>query len=631
MPPERGLSVPGGRPAASGEADRARREVRGLLDEVARLDAEVEELSRRLAEFARAWEREAGPALSELEAAERLVRRLQQVEDEVARLAAALHRGPERGSGTAAGAPARRRRPAAHRRAAEDPDAGAEEADDGDGDGGGDGARATGPEEVAPELLAEEVALKRLRRRLARLLHPDLAEGDADRERLSGLMARVNAAYDAGDLAALELMAERVGAGEDPEAPGEAERLAHLARRAAALSAVRESLRAEEERLRATDTARLLGRAEQRRREGGDLPAEAREAARAAAAAAREDALHRIDRLHASARDLARHRRNAMDRLARRGPTGALRPFDPVAESPLVRRGAALLEARGASAAARELARRLEEQAAGPRPWEAALTLLAFFAEAAGTPPAALAAAGPMAGAWAAATAGTRAPDLAGALSRLPRHLALGLRVQGRELPFGLHLAEPELAAGVRVALAREPVREQARRVLRALGPPLRCRGCRAERPAIHLLRVRGLDELHGLVCPACGAVLRSYWQYGEAGGLEALAPLSLEVGLVAEVALRLGGATVALQLLPAERERLTAAGLRDRLLELLFAPYRIELPPRALRIRAGRRELRARESVPEGRLAAAIEGGPLGEAEALELLRTRVERRFRD
>ncbi len=625
MPAERGLSVPGGRPAASGEADRARREVRGLLDEVARLDAEVEALSRRLAEFARAWEREAGPALAELEAAERLVRRLQQVEDEVARLAAALRRGPERGRGAAA---VGRGRTAARRGAgepAEGPDAEAEEPAD------GDGAQATGPGDAAPELLTEEVALKRLWRRLARLLHPDLAAGDADRERLSGLMARVNAAYDAGDLAALELMAERVGAGEDPEAPGEAERLAHLARRAAALSAVRESLRAEEERLRATDTARLLGRAEERRRAGGDLLAEAREAARAESAAAREDALHRIDRLHASARDLARHRRNAMDRLARRGPTGALRPFDPVAESPLVRRGAALLAARGASAAARELARRLEEQAAGPRPWEAALTLLAFFAEAAGTPPASLAAAGPMADAWAAATAGTGAPDLAGALGRLPRHLALGLRVQGRELPFGLHLAEPELAAGVRVALAREPVREAARRVLGALGPPLRCRACRAGRPALHLLRIRGLDELHGLVCPTCGAVLRSYWQYGEAGGLEALAPLALEVGLVAEVALRLGGATVALQLLPAERERLTAGGLRDRLLALLFAPYRIELPPRALRIRAGRRELPARERLPEGRLAAAIEGGPLGEVEALELLRTRVERRFRD
>jgi curved DNA-binding protein CbpA len=614
---ERGLAPQGRAAAPGGPADEARARVRGLLDEVMRLDAEVEELSRALEAFARAYEREAGPALSELARAEALVRRLQGIQDEIVRLAAELAGGPRaarrpRGSRIARGAAAR------EAGAPGRPEPGDEEA----------GEPEPAPE---PEVLPEEVALKRLWRRLARILHPDLASGDADRARLSDLMARVNAAYEAGDLAALELMAERVGAGEDPEAPSGEALVLHLERRAAALAAVRESLVRERERLLATDTARLRAEAGRRREAGGDLLAESREAALADAAAAREDALLRLSRLFDSARELARRWRNAMDRLSRRGPTGALRPFDPVAESPLVRRGARLAEARRAGPAARELARRLEELALSEPPWEAALTLLAFLSEAAGTPPESLASAGGLAAAWEQAAAGWEAPDLARALARLPRHLALGMRVEGRELPFGIHLAAPELAAGVRLALGSERVREVARRVLASLGPELRCRRCRKARRAVHLLRIRGPDEVHGLACPACGEILRSYWRYGEPGGLEGLAPLAVEVGLVSEMALRFAGATVALQLLPAERARLTGGALRRRLADLLFAPYRIDIGPGRLRILAGRREVGPREQVPGGRLAATLGGGGMTDAEALELVRSRVERRFRE
>jgi hypothetical protein len=614
---DRALAPPG--PAApGGAAGEARARVRGLLDEVMRLDAEVEELSRALEEFARAYEREAGPAVAELGRAEALVRRLQRIQDELARLAAELASGPRP---RAPRGPGRR---AARGAAGREMGAPAEPAPE----DGPAGELEPSPE---PEVLPEEVALKRLWRRLARILHPDLASGDADRQRLSALMARVNAAYEAGDLAALELMADRVGAGEDPEAPSDEARVLHLERRAAALAAVRESLTRERERLLATDTARLRAEAGRRREAGGDLLAESRQAALAEAAAAREDALHRLSRLFDSARELARRRRNAMDRLSRRGPTGALRPFDPVAESPLVRRGALLAEARRAGPAARDLARRLEELSLSRPPWEAALTLLAFLAEAAGAPPESLASAGGLAAAWEEATAGWEAPDLARALARLPGHLALGMRVEGRELPFGIHLAAPGLAAGVRLALGSEPVREVARRVLASLGPELRCRRCRRARRAVHLLRMRGPDEVHGLACPACGQILRSYWRYGEPGGLEALAPLAVEVGLVAELPLRFARATVALQLLPAERARLTGGALRRLLSELLFAPYRIDIGPGRLRILAGAREVGARERVPEGRLAATVAGAGMEDAEALELVRSRVERRFRE
>jgi hypothetical protein len=607
-------------PQEPGPAERAAARLRALLEEVTRLDAGVESLSRDLETFSRAWDREVGPALRELAEAEKLVLRLQRLEEEAARLGERLRDGPAWAGG----------RKAKGRFSSVRPEPGEPRASDGR-------AESTGPDpypdpdlEEAP-ILPETVALKRLWRRLARVLHPDLAATDGDRERSSALMARANAAYEAGDLAALELMAERVGAGEDPGLPDEAERLAHIERRAAALAAACQSLAAERARLLATDSARLVAEAERRRAVGGDLATEAREEARDAAGAALGDARARLARLFGAARGLERAWRTHMDRLARRGPTGALRPFDPLAESALVRAGARLLEATRAGAAARELARRLEEEVRREPPVEAALTLLAFLAEAAGSPPDGLASATGLEAAWAETLAPwPGAPDLARALARLPRHLAPGFLRTGGALAFGVHLAGPDLGAGVRIALRREAVAALARRALSALGPSLRCGRCRRERRALHLLRVRGLDEVHALACPACGAVLRSYWRYGEPGGLEALAPLALELGLVAEVDLDLGGATLGLQMLPEERERLTAAGLRRRVAEALLAPYRIGVGAAQLRVLAARRELGPRDAVPAGRLRLAFRGA-LSTVEALELLRARIERRFRE
>src|SRR5512146_2195279 len=81
--------------AADGEA-----RLRETVEEVTRLDAEIEALSDALADFSRRWERATGEAFAELAAAERLVGRLQRLEDGLAELAARLRAGE---------APARRR------------------------------------------------------------------------------------------------------------------------------------------------------------------------------------------------------------------------------------------------------------------------------------------------------------------------------------------------------------------------------------------------------------------------------------------------------------------------------------------------------------------------------------------
>ncbi|BDG04445.1 J domain-containing protein [Anaeromyxobacter oryzae] len=626
----------GGEPAgpAASIAD-AEARLRAVVAEVTSLDADVEALSGALAAFGRSWEHGVGAAFAELAAAERLVGRLRRLEEALLALAEAIGAGTIAEPGASAGRRRAKGRRAAARAAARetppgwDPAAGepgAEGAEEGtaSGDAGEDGP---------PELEADALVLKRLYRRLARVLHPDLARDGGEAARLSELMARVNAAYARGDRTALEVMAERVGAGEPPGELGDAERLLHLERRIATLARIAASLRRERERLVRSDTHRLRVEAERRAADGGDLAAETRAEVEEEAAAALADALARLDRVTAAARAIARARRTAMGQMERRGPTGARRVFDPLAESELVRRSAARLDRRRATADARALARTLEDQARAA-PWDVALTCLAFLAEdAGGRPPDALATAAGWAARWdRIRSPWPGAPELARALSRLPRHLALGARADGDAVLAGPQLATAELAAGVRLALDAAPVAAIARQVLAALGPEERCAACGAEAPALHLHRTRGLDTLHGLACAGCGAILRSYWSYGEVDGLEALAPHALRLGLVAEVTASLAGTTLGFQMLPAEAEGLTVARLRRRFADLYLAPYDVAVAPEAVRVTAAGGALAdGARLAGKGRLALALEPGAGSTAEELlELLRARIERRFR-
>jgi hypothetical protein len=614
---------PAGRPDPAADAE-AR--LRAVLEEVTRLDAEIEALSEELADYSRSWEHALGAAFQDLAAAERLVRRLQALEDALLAAAERLRAdpAPERSRGRAG----KRRSPgrAAAREgwtaadgaaAAEDPpsEAGAQEAD------------------APPEVEPRETLLKRLYRRLARVLHPDLAQDASEQARLGELMAKVNAAYAKGDLTALEVMAEKLGAGDPLGELSPEERRAHLERRIATLERIAASLTRERDRLLRSDTARLRAEARRREAEGGDYAADTRAEVREEAEAAYADALHRLARLAGAARELTRARTTAMGKIAKRGPTGARRAFDPLEEAEIVRMGAARLERQRATPAARELARALEE-AARPAPWDVAIALLAFFAEdSGGRPPEALATAEGWASRWERLRAGwPGAPELPRLLARLPRWLSLGARAQGDAVVAGVQLADAALLAGVRIAMERDAVAGIAREVLAALGPEEACSACGGHAPALHLFRTRGLDELNGLACAACGAVLRSYWRYGEVDGLEALAPHALRLGLVAEATAQLAGTAIGFQMLPAEREALTADRLRRRFVELYLAPYEVELAQEAVGLARSEGPLSAGTRIGGGRgLRFTIrDGAGPGEEELLELLRARIERRFR-
>jgi hypothetical protein len=174
-------------------------------------------------------------------------------------------------------------------------------------------------------------------------------------------------------------------------------------------------------------------------------------------------------------------------------------------------------------------------------------------------------------------------------------------------------------------------VRELAQRVVAALGPREHCR-CGGEVYAVHVLRVRGLDEVHGLACPRCAAVLRSFWRYGEPRGVEALSQFALDIGLVVEQPVRLAGALLAFQMLPAERNRLTARALLRRFRELCLGPNGVNLPRGTLALRAGRAPLAEGARVPEGaRVDLTLKrAAGIGGRELLALLRRRIEQRFR-
>ncbi|HEY6004813.1 MAG TPA: molecular chaperone DnaJ, partial [Anaeromyxobacter sp.] len=99
---------PAARPDPTADAEA---ELKATLEEVTRLDAEIEALSEELAEFSRRWEQALGTAFQDLAAAERLVRRLQALEDGLLAAAERLRSDPAPARSRSRRGRAGRRRP----------------------------------------------------------------------------------------------------------------------------------------------------------------------------------------------------------------------------------------------------------------------------------------------------------------------------------------------------------------------------------------------------------------------------------------------------------------------------------------------------------------------------------------
>jgi hypothetical protein len=602
-PPSGALVVRARGPEARATPAEARLET--LLERILGLESELRALSRSLHEFRRENAARLGPTIDELSALRRLITRLEGLDAELARWSSADRESDQHSSATAV---------RAFRRHRKSPIAAGRPSSKSAASGNG----VLGPRlatSATSALAPTPTPLKELYRRLARRLHPDFARTDEERVVHGTLMSHVNLAYESDDRVRLELIAAELDAGLTPTEPTRETRSAHVEHRAASLEALAQSFERERERLAQTPDHRKWERATARAHAGGDYFAETLFDLKAERARLGSEAWGRILRLDDAVRALPR-RSHAATTFAESSPWG---------------RRASLTVRRSTRYEARALRDRILI-AAKEAPWKVVLTLLAYFAELAGVPPAGLERAATFADRYAAlARVLRRAPSFDAALGRMPDWLNWSFVSDERRVFFGLHLAHGVLLAGVRAALEDDAVRALGRAALELVGPEARCDACRRPVALVHLFRTRGIEDVHGLVCGRCAAVQQTYRIVGRAEGLEALNPYLLETGALVEEKVRIANATLRFQFLATERRTLSAGAVLGRFGELHLRGLELSGAEKGLYLVSDRVRLSPKNRVPDGtRLSFGFDRtAGVTSAEVLGLLRARARRRF--
>ena len=573
-------------------------ELEALRDEVAQLELECETLRGNLVAFERRHR-------AELSAEQRQLQRIASVVRQLERWAEMLEEAEPRQRAARARRVERQRTRELHGEARQEPE-----------------------EEPVPES-SPVVELKSLYRRLARRFHPDLARTEEEQVRNAALMARINALYRAGDRAGLEALADQALGSELPErAVSLEEEVRLLEERRARFESARDGLRLDLEALRTCATAELLRRARAAEAAGRDffdgLRAELASRCESAlgdvrdAAGALEDAVRR-----ANSRSLATEGKRSLDRA-----------FDPLGRQKLVRLSLEALEGARASAELRGEAERIAALARNS-PAAARLVLFAYASELVPHPLDGLRTYEQLALRFEHLGGRDREPwTLERALVEAADLVEFGLRRAGERLvQSGLRFRNVRLRDAVPLALRNHPLRAEFRRVLATLGERTGCPECQQEVFAVPLYRLRGLDDLHASACPRCGWLLRSYFLPRGQDVQSVLNTAFLDLELLSEWSFRMGAATVSVQLLPVQLERMTVGQLKRRFWADVLERHGVPVPLNAVRL------LQSRRSVPERRKLADLERQELvvafGErakvsvADALETVRHRIRTRF--
>ncbi len=470
--------------------------------------------------------------------------------------------------------------------------------------------------------------LKSLYRRLARRYHPDLARDEEERCRAAALMARINALYRAGDLGGLSALADRA-LGAEPAEPGMTleREVALLGARCVRFQGVLEGLQEELAALEACPTARLWREVTKRDASGQDAFAALRRELQERTREAYEDLSVAVGALEEAVR-----RYNKSAPLLSTGTRGMGPAFDAHTRRPLVRWTLQGIAALRASPEARRRAEWLVGEAAR-RP---AVVRLVLFTYAAELVPAGLDTLATLESVRLRFEALSSASEgLEEALVDAAEVLELGVRRAGpRVVQTGLRFRDAAMAEAVPLALRSHTLRAEFRRVLGTLGERTRCPACAADVFAVPLYRLRGLDDLHASVCPACGHRLKSYFLPQGQDVQSVLNDAFLDLELLIEWTFRLGRASVSIQLLPAQLESLTVGQLKRRFVEDVLGRHGVDVAERHVRLLQGRRP------VPERRLladcptrtfsVAFAKGTKLSVADALERVRFRIRTRFR-
>jgi hypothetical protein len=484
-------------------------------------------------------------------------------------------------------------------------------------------------EEEEPPPLPSAAELKSLYRRLARRFHPDLARTEEEQVRHAQVMARLNALYRAGDRAGMEALADQALGAELPEpALSLEEELLQLEARRARFESARDGLEEELRLLQGCATAELMRRVAAAAEAGEDLFAQLRRELKQRAKEALED-------VRAVARALEDDvRRVNREALAGTGRRTLERAFDPLGRQRLVRLSLEALEGARVSAEARREAERLTALARSS-PAAARLLLIAYASE---LVPHALDGLGTYEAlserfAW--LSSGDRAPaSLERTLVEAAEWVEFGVRrASAQRVQAGLRFRSAEVRDAVPLALRTQALRSEFRRVLAALGDRAACPECRTEVFAVPLYRLRGLDDLHASACPRCGTLLRSYFLPRGKDVQSVLNTAFLDLELLSEWTFRMGTASIAVQLLPVQVEKMTVAALKRRFWEDVLARHGVEVPFSAVRLVQGKRAVperrRLRDLDRQDFRVAFSEKAKVSVADALETVRHRVRTRF--
>jgi hypothetical protein len=472
--------------------------------------------------------------------------------------------------------------------------------------------------------------LKSLYRRLARRYHPDLARDEEAQCRAAGLMAQINALYRAGDLAGLKALLDQALGAEPSEEGLTLEReVALLEERCARFRQVLAGLEEELAALECCPTARLWREVCAREAAGLDAFAQLR----LELGARTRQAYNDIPAV-ASALEEAVRRYNKSAQSLTSAPSRGMGPvFDAHTRQPLVRW---TLEGLAALRASPEARRRSEWLLAEvkKRPAVVRLVLFAYAAELVPQGLETLASLEALRTRFRAAS-GEQAVHLEETLVDAAELLEFGVRRAGAtRVQTGLRFRDAALAEGVPLTLQRHGVRAEFRRVLATLGEAASCPACAKDVFGVPLYRLRGLDDLHALVCPACGHTLKSYWMPRGKDVQAVLNDAFLDLELLAEWTFRLGRASVSTQVLPSQHETTSVLELKRRFVADVLVRHGVDVREKQVRL------LQARKPVPERRLladcpsrtfsVAFAPGTKVSLTDALEQVRFRIRTRFR-
>lgn len=490
-------------------------------------------------------------------------------------------------------------------------------------------AAAVEPAEPPPPALDR---IKAAYRALARRFHPDLARTEEERVALSERMARINALYRDGDVDRLEVMAEQAKGGEIDDTEAElSEQLTLLEERLAWFDLVLENLTSERASLERTPTCVLLREVEKASARGRDHLVDIKRGLRS-----------RIEKSYTLVTIAARQLESEVKRFNSRSSSltprqveALERSFDPFSDKRVVRLGLEELKNLVAHPGARQLAERLEREAER-RPTVLRLLLFTYIAELSTFPLPGL----------------ERFEDISLRLDALARpqelHASLeralvdadawveyGVRkATERVAHLGLRFRSEAVREALAVMLRALPIRRELRRVLGVLGEREACASCATDVFAVPLFRTHGLDDFRSLVCPLCGATLKSYWMPKGQDVQAVLNDAFLDFELVTEWSFRLGRSSFGVQLLPLQVDELDVGRLKQRVFDDVFRRYQLEIELKQLRL--VQEGAVVSEKTPLSQLTSTsfvitlAENAPVREDEALEMVLHRVRNRFR-